>query len=101
MRSDHRLNRGPPPDAKMKAVSPVVRFLLGSLVAMAVVVAGLFFALRSVTIKESERATRDRVRLEGALVESAGLTDGVLHHDSEALAQLHDPEQRPVLEDPG
>src|SRR4051795_1868993 len=99
MRSDHRLNRGPAPDAKMRAVSPVVRFLLGSLVAMAVVVAGLFFALRSVTIKESERATRDRVRLEGALVESAGLTDGVLHRDPGALAKLDDLVQGRVLSD--
>src|SRR3954468_8896220 len=99
MRSDHRLDRGPAADAKMRAMSPVVRFLLGSLAAMAVVVAGLFFALRSVTIDESERDTRDRVRLEGALVESAGLTDGVLHHDSEALAQLDDLVQGQVLSD--
>jgi signal transduction histidine kinase len=69
-------------------VSPVVRFLLGSLAAMAVVVVGLFFALRSVTIKDSERATRERVRLEGAVVEEAGLTDGVLHGDRAALARL-------------
>jgi two-component system NarL family sensor kinase len=99
MRSDHRLDRGPAADAKMRAMSPVVRFLLGSLAAMAVVVAGLFFALRSVTINESERDTRDRVRLEGALVESAGLTDGVLHRDPGALAKLDDLVQGRVLSD--
>jgi two-component system, NarL family, sensor kinase len=69
-------------------VSPVVRFLLGSLAAMAVVVIGLFFALRSVTIRDSERDTRERVRLEGAVVEAAGLTDGVLRGDRRALARL-------------
>jgi two-component system, NarL family, sensor kinase len=69
-------------------VSPVVRFLLGSLAAIAVVVVGLFFALRSVTIKDSERDTRERVRLEGRLVQAAGLGDGVLHGDRAALARL-------------
>jgi signal transduction histidine kinase len=80
-------------------MSPVVRFLLGSLAAMAVVVAGLFFALRSVTIKEAERNTRERVRLEGALVESAGLTDGVLKRDPRALARLDDLVQAQVMSD--
>src|SRR3954469_7079017 len=98
-RCDHRLNRGPATGAKMEAMSPVVRFLLGSLAAMAVVVVGLFFALRSVTIKEAERDTRDRIRVEGALVEAAGLTDGVLHRDTEALAKLDDLVQAQVLSD--
>jgi two-component system NarL family sensor kinase len=77
-------------------VSPVVRFLLGSLAAIVVVVIGMFFALRSVTIKDSERNTRERVRLEGALVEEAGLTDGVLHGDRAALARLDDVVRRRV-----
>ncbi|HKR98283.1 MAG TPA: hypothetical protein VJU79_02095 [Candidatus Dormibacteraeota bacterium] len=55
-------------------MSPVIRFLLGSVAAMLVVVVGMFFAMRSVTIKEAERDTRVRVQLEGGLVESAGLT---------------------------
>jgi two-component system, NarL family, sensor kinase len=77
-------------------VSPVVRFLLGSLAAIVVVVIGLFFALRSVTIKDSERDTRERVRLEGAVVEEAGLTDGVLRGDRAALARLDDVVRRRV-----
>jgi signal transduction histidine kinase len=80
-------------------VSPVTRFLLGSLAAIAVIVVGLFFALRSVTIKDSERDTRERVRLEGAVVEEAGLTDGVLRGDRGALARLDDIVRRRVKSD--
>jgi signal transduction histidine kinase len=56
---------------------------------MLVVVLGLFFALRSVTIKDAERDTRERVQLDGRLVETA-LADGVLKGDPEALAELDD-----------
>jgi two-component system, NarL family, sensor kinase len=80
-------------------MSPVVRFLLGSLAAMAVVVVGLFFALRSVTISDAERDTRERVQLDGRLVESAGLTDGVLKRNPEALAKLDDLVQGQVMSD--
>ena len=51
--------------------SAVARFMLGSLVAIAVVVVGGFFALRSITIDEAERDTRERVQIEGRLVEDA------------------------------
>jgi len=78
------------PDAPPRASSAVARFMLGSLAAIAVVVVGGFFALRSVTIREAERDTRGRVELQGAVVESAGLTDGVLREDPAALAQLDD-----------
>src|SRR4051794_16457779 len=64
--------------------------MLGTLVAVAVVVVGGFFALRSVTIHEAERNTRDQVQVQGRLVESAGLTDGVLRGDRHALATLDD-----------
>jgi signal transduction histidine kinase len=78
-------------------MSPVVRFLLGSLAAMAVVVVGLFFALRSVTISDAERDTRERVQLDGRLIESAGLSNGVLKGDPEALAKLDDLVQGQVM----
>ena len=74
---------GPP-----RVVPAVVRFLLGTLAAIVVVVVGGFFALRSVTIKEAERNTRDQVQVQGRLVESGGLTDGVLHSDPRALERL-------------
>jgi len=64
--------------------------MLASLAAIAVIVVGGFFALREVTIDEAEGDTRDRVRAEARLVEAAGLSDGVLHRDPEALARLDD-----------
>ncbi len=70
--------------------SAVGRFMLGSLVAIAVVVVGGFFALRSVTIDEARRGSRERVEAEGHLVEAAGLTDGVLRGDRAALRRLDD-----------
>jgi two-component system, NarL family, sensor kinase len=75
----------------------VARFMLGSLVALAVVVVGGFFSLRNVTIQEAERDTRERVRLESRLVERVGLTEGVLRGDRNALAQLDDLVARQIL----
>jgi signal transduction histidine kinase len=83
----------------MRNRMPVVRFMLGSLAAIAVVVVGGYFSLRSVTIDEAERNTRERVELEGALVESAGLSDGVARGDAAALARLDDVVQGRVLSD--
>lgn len=71
-------------------MSAVVRFILGSLAAIAVVVVGGFLALRHVTVREAERDTRERVELQGALVEASGLEDGVLRSDPRALERLDD-----------
>lgn len=68
----------------------VTRFMLGSLVAIAVVVVGGFFSLRSIGIREAERDTRERVALEGRLVARVGLQEGVLSGDPDAIAQLDD-----------
>ncbi|WP_205697681.1 sensor histidine kinase [Conexibacter sp. SYSU D00693] len=68
----------------------VLRFLAGSLAAIAVVVVGSSFVLREVATDEAERDTRQQVQLEGRLVESAGLTDGVLRGDARALRRLDD-----------
>jgi signal transduction histidine kinase len=68
----------------------VARFLVGTVVALAVVVIGGFFALRSVTTNEAERNTREQVQAQGRLVESGGLTDGVLRGDPKAIARLDD-----------
>ncbi len=70
--------------------SAVARFLAGSLLALAVVLVGGFFVLRSVTIHEAERRTRSDVQLEGRLIQAAGLTDGVLTGDRRALDRLDD-----------
>jgi two-component system, NarL family, sensor kinase len=93
--SDRPETRGAAPPASVG--SAVGRFLLGSLVAVAVVVVGGFFALRSVTIGEAERNTREQVQIVARLVESAGLTDGVLRGDPDALLKLDDLVQAQVL----
>jgi signal transduction histidine kinase len=71
-------------------VHPVVRFLAGSLLALLVILIGGYFVLRSVTISEAERQTRREVRLQARLVQSAGLSDGVLTGDRRALRRLDD-----------
>lgn len=86
---DRRKNHGatgiPPPPSTGAAVA---RFVAGSLLAVAVVAVGGYFALRSITVEEAERNTREQVQLEGALVEAAGLSDGVLSGQPAALARL-------------
>lgn len=68
----------------------VARFMLGSIAAIAVVVVGGFLALRSIATDEAQRDARERVTAEGHLVEAAGLTDGVLRGERDALARLDD-----------
>src|SRR3954463_5419415 len=82
----------PPP-----RVAPAVsRFILGSLAAIAVIAIGGYFALRSVAIDEAERDTRERVLVEGRLVQTA-LKNGVLTGDRQALAELDDIVQTQIL----
>ena len=81
-----RLSRVRPPSV----TAAVVRFLAGSLLAIAVVLVGGFIVLRQVTIKEAERRTRDDVQLEARLIQAAGLTDGVLTGKKRALRRLDD-----------
>ena len=64
--------------------------MLASLAAIAVIVIGGFFALRQVAVDEAERDTRERVQAEARLVETAGLRDGILRGDPEAVARLDD-----------
>jgi signal transduction histidine kinase len=75
----------------------VSRFMLGSLVAIAVVLVGGFFSLRDVAIRQAERDTRERVRIEGDLVATSGLREGVLTGDPAALKQLDDLVQGRIL----
>jgi signal transduction histidine kinase len=94
-----RLRRRHRPPAPLSVGAAVGRFLLGSLAAIAVVVVGGFFALRSVTVREAERDTRQRVELQGSLVEAAGLEDGLLRGDAAARARLDDLVQTQLLGD--
>lgn len=68
--------------------SAVARFMLGSLAAIAVVVVGGYLALRSVTVRQAERDTRERVVLQGAVVESGGLSDAILNGDPAAIDRV-------------
>jgi signal transduction histidine kinase len=75
---------GPPP----RIGTAVARFMLGSLLAIAVVVIGGFIALRSVAVKEAVRDTRERVSAEGRLVQNAALDDALLRGDAASIAKL-------------
>jgi two-component system NarL family sensor kinase len=75
--------------APPRTSSAVARFVAGSLVAVAVVVVGGYFALRAVAISQAVRNTRQLVEVEGRLV-SARLTDGVLQRSPAAVASLDD-----------
>ena len=74
------------PAGKMGRV--FLRFMLGSLAALVVVVGGGFLALRQIAIDEAEHDTRERVEAAGRVVEAAGLSDGVLTGDRAALRRL-------------
>lgn len=80
--------RGSDAGAPPRIGAAVARFMLGSLVAIAVIVVGGYFALRQVAIDEAERDTQERVEAAGRVVEAAGLTDGVLRGDRRALQRL-------------
>jgi two-component system NarL family sensor kinase len=77
-------------NAPPRVDAAVARFMLGSIVSIGVIVVGGFFALRSVAIDEAEGDTRDRARAEGRLVEAAGLRDGILHGEPNAIRRLDD-----------
>jgi two-component system NarL family sensor kinase len=79
-----------PAEAPPRVDAAVARFMLGSIAAIAVIVVGGFFALRSVAIDEAENDTRDRVMAEGRLVEEAGLRDGIVRGDRAAIRYLDD-----------
>jgi two-component system NarL family sensor kinase len=86
------------PTAARPRVGPAVtRFMIGSLAAIIVVLASGLLALRSVAIGEAERETRERVQLQGRLVEAAGMSDGVLREKPGALARLDDLVQGRIL----
>ena len=96
LRSERRSGAAAPPRVEIA----VARFMLGSLAAIAVIVIGGFFALRSVAIDEAEGDTRDRVRAEGRLVEAAGLRDGIVRGDPAAIRRLDDLVQGQILGGP-
>jgi signal transduction histidine kinase len=93
---DAARDAGPPP----RIGSAVARFMLGSVLAIAVVVIGGFLALRAVTVKEAVRDTRESVAAEGRLVAAAGLTDALLRGDQKAIAKVDEVIRTQVLTGP-
>src|SRR4051794_14943472 len=68
----------------------VARFLIGSVIAIAVISVGGYLALRRAAVDEAKRNTRDRAVAEGQLVEAAGLRDGILRGNRGAVGDLDD-----------
>jgi signal transduction histidine kinase len=66
----------------------VARFMLASVAAIVVIAVGSFLVLREVAIDEAERDTAELVQVEAHLVEAAGLDDGILRGDPEAIQRL-------------
>jgi two-component system NarL family sensor kinase len=69
--------------------SVIVRFAAGTLVAIAVVLVGGYFALRAVAIDEAKRQTRTRAQDEARLVEAI-VSDGLLHGRAKAIRNVDD-----------
>ena len=69
--------------------SVIVRFVAGTLVAIAVVVIGGYFALRAVAIDEAKRQTRTRAQLEARLVEER-VSEGLVQGRAQAIRAVDD-----------
>jgi two-component system NarL family sensor kinase len=74
-----------PPTAR----AVLLRFFLGSAVAVAVALVGGYIALRAVAIEEAKRDTRTKVQEAGQLVESA-MADGLLTGQPAAMEAVDD-----------
>ena len=77
----------------------VAQFMLGSVAAIAVIMVGGFFALRSVAIAEATHDTTERVRSEARLVEAAGLDDGFMRGDPASIRRLDELVRTRILSD--
>ncbi len=97
---------GPPPTSRRRrlptraptARSVVLRFAIGSAVAITVAVVGGYFALRSVAINEAKRETRAKVDEAGQLVE-ATVREGLLTGQPAAVGVVDDIVAARVLSD--
>jgi signal transduction histidine kinase len=99
-----RRNRRVPPDAPPGGAPPsirgaVARFVLGSLVAVAVVAVVGYVELRRVTLQDATTNTERAVDLDGRIVATA-LTNGLLKRDPDAIAKVDDVVITRVLPDP-
>ncbi|MFL5943032.1 MAG: sensor histidine kinase [Gaiellaceae bacterium] len=79
----------PDPVAGPTYRSVIVRFAVGTLVAIAIALVGGYFALRAVAIDEAKRQTRTRVQEEARLVEAI-VGDGLLRGHAKAVRAVDD-----------
>ncbi len=86
------------PVATPTARSVIVRFVVGTLVAIAIAVVGGYFVLRAVAIDEAKRQTRDRVKEEAKLVRTA-VRDALLQGRGRAVRAVDDVVVAQVLSD--
>jgi signal transduction histidine kinase len=82
-----------PPSARATDPDPtpasaVAAFLIRSVVVLVVVLIAAFIAMRSVALDEARRDTGERVRGLASLVEAAGLDDGLVRGDRNAIARM-------------
>jgi two-component system, NarL family, sensor kinase len=80
---------GTPGPAPPRIGSAVARFVLGSLVAMVVVVVGGYIALRDIATSQAEETTAQIAEVNGRLVQTA-LDDGLLKRDPKAIRKMDD-----------
>ena len=99
-----RRNRRVSPDASLAGAPPsiggaVARFVLGSLVAVAVVAVVGYVELRRVTLQDATTNTERAVDLDGRIVATA-LSDKILKRDRHAIAKVDTVVLTRVLPDP-
>src|SRR4029079_7630492 len=90
LRSQRSNATGRTGESSPRVGSALARFMAGSLIAIAVIAIGGYFALRHVAVDEAKGDTRDRARAEARLVEAAGLRNGILSGDKAAIRRLDD-----------
>ncbi|MEY2517437.1 MAG: two-component system, NarL family, sensor kinase [bacterium] len=95
LRSGRRRAAGAPP----RVDSAVARFMLGSILAIAVIVVGGFVVLRGIAVTEAKKDTLDRVQSLGRIVELSGLRDSIVRRNPAAITHLDDVVQTQVLSD--
>src|SRR4051794_472711 len=99
-----RRTRRVPPDASPLGAPPrigaaVARFVLGSLVAVAVVAVVGYVELRRVTLDDARTNTERAVDLDGRIAATA-LEDGLLKGDPDSIAKVDDAVVTRILPDP-
>jgi len=78
--------------------SAVLRFVLGSLAAIAVLMAGGYFVLRDIAQRDAQRDTRELATLFGQGIVEPRVTDGLVRGDPAAIAAIDRVVQERVID---